>query len=168
MWSRRSCLHFGKNFRSFSCSPILLNNAPLKFVQEWKYLGITLKSDNGFSCFVIKSRAAFYRSCNSVFSVLNGPSELVQMKLLYSVCVPIVTYACDVVTFHGREIQSLNVAVNDAIRRIFSYNRWESIKALRESFGYSSLTEIFAKRKLSFEKKLSSIGNTFLSTLCTI
>ena len=71
--------------------------------------------------------------------------------LLYNICVPVLSYASDVVVFHHREMESLHVAVNDLIRRIFSYNRWESIRTLRESFGYLSLTEIFAKRELSFE-----------------
>ena len=59
---------------------------------------------------------------NSILNVLSGPSELVQMKLLYSTCVPILTYASDVVCFPGKEMQLLHVAVNDAIRRIFSYH----------------------------------------------
>ena len=96
------------------------------------------------------------------------PSEIVQMKLLYDICVPIATYGCDVVEYHHRELESLHVAVNDAIRKIFSYNRWESVKTLRESCGYRSVTEIFAQRKASFEKKLPHIGNSFLSSLCRI
>ena len=158
-------MYFGKGFQSFSCSSIHLNGTPLEFVPEWKYLGIMLKSDKNFSCSAKRPCCAFYHSSNSILSALNGPSEHVRMKLLYSICVPIVTYACDVVDYHGRELESLHVAVNDAIRKIFSYNRWESIKTLRESFGYLSVTETFAKRKRSFENCLPQIGNSFLSTL---
>ena len=158
-------MYFGKRFESFSCSPIYLNGVPLEFTKEWKYLGANVKSGKGFSCSAGKPKAAFYRSCNSVLNVLKGPSEPVQLKLLYCVCVPILTYACDVITYDGKELQSIHVAVNDAIQKIFSYNRWESIKTLRESFGYLSVTEIFAKRKLSFENKLPQIGNAFLSSL---
>ena len=87
------------------------------------------------------------------------------MNLLFSICVPIITYACDVAVFHYREKESLHVAVNDAIRKIFSYNRWESIRTLRESLGYQSVTEIFAKRKHTFESQLPHIGNAVLSFL---
>ena len=87
------------------------------------------------------------------------------MKLLYSICVPNVTYACDVVDYHNKDKQSLHVAVNDAIRKIFGYDRWQSIRDIRESFGYPSVTEIFAKRKSTFENRLSQIGNTLLSSL---
>ena len=87
------------------------------------------------------------------------------MKLLYSVCVPIITYASDVVIFPHKEMESLHVAVNDAIRRIFSYQRWESIKDLRKSFGYLSITELFTRRKKNFETRLPQIGNATLSFL---
>ena len=91
-----------------------------------------------------------------------------QLYLLYSICVPNVTYASDVVNYHYKEKNSLHVAVNDAIRRIFSYNRWESIRDLRIDNGYLSVTEIFANRKRSFEERLSKIGNNFLSKLSLI
>ena len=56
-------------------------------------------------------------------------------------------------------MHNCNVALNDAIRRIFSYNRWESIRALRQQFGYSDLTTTFAKRRRSFLAKISLMQN---------
>ena len=90
------------------------------------------------------------------------------MKLLYSICVPNLTYACEVANYHHKGKESLHVALNDAIRRIYSYNRWESIQTLRASMGYLSVTQIFAQRKLSFEQKLTKIGNSFLSSLSEV
>ena len=84
------------------------------------------------------------------------------MRLLYSICVPNLTYACEVINYHYKEKESLHVALNDAIRRIFSYHRWQSIKTLRECFGYLSVTEIFARAKAKFESQLSTIGNKTL------
>ena len=161
-------MYFGKNFETFYCAPILLNGMQLEFVKEWKYLGVMLKSDKSFICSAKKPRGAFFRSANSILSTLRGPSNRVLMKLLYSICVPIITYAAGVVEYHHSEQESLHVAVNDAIRRIFSYNRWDSIRDLRDSYGYSSVTHIFAERKKSFEKQLPSVGNAFLSSLCVI
>ena len=158
-------MYLGKNPDLFSCQPITLNGDPLEFVSEWKYLGVTLTSDNGFYCSAKKPRSSFYCSVNSVLNVMRKPSQVVLMKLLYSICVPILTYACDVATYHYKEKQSLHVAVNDAIRRIYSYDRWESVKTLRESLGYLSVTQIFAERKESFENNLSRIGNSFLTSL---
>ena len=46
--------------------------------------------------------------------------------------------------YSTKQMQECNTAVNDALRLIFWYDRWESVRALRESFGYFSLTELFA------------------------
>ena len=161
-------MYFGKNFDSYSCAPLLLNDKPIEFVPEWKYLGVTLQSANGFHCSVRKMRSSFYCSTNSILSVMRKPSDHVLMKLLYSICVPILTYACDVATYHHKEKESLHVALNDAIRKIFGYNRWESVRILRESAGYLSVTEIFAKRQKFFEQNLPNIGNLFLTSLSSI
>ena len=90
------------------------------------------------------------------------------MKLLFTICVPNLTYACDVVDYHNKDQQSLHVTLNDAIRKIFGYNRWQSIKDIRESFGYPSITEIFAKRKSMFKNRIPHVGNALLSFLLTI
>ena len=132
------------------------------------FLRSYLPSSLIFCCSVIKPRCAFYCSSNSILNSLNAPSEDVQMKLLYSICVPNLTNACDVVEYHTKDLQSLHVALNDAIRKIFGYNRWQSIKDIRESFGYPSVTEIFAKRKTTFESRLPHIGNALLRFLSTI
>ena len=62
-------------------------------------------------------------------------------------------------------MQPLNVALNDCIRRIFTFNRWESIRFLRLSFGYPSLVEIFENRSRKFLKQLSTLGNATLESL---
>ena len=129
-------MYFGDDFCTFSCPPLYLNGEILDFVTKWKYLGVLVKSDKNFQCSVVKPRSAFYRSARSIFNVLNKPSEDVQMKLLYSVSVPCLTYACDVVEYSNRDKQSLQVAVNDAIRKIFGFDRWQSVEEIRKSFKY--------------------------------
>ena len=61
-----------------------------------------------------------------------------------------------------------NTAVNNAIRHIFTYHRWQSIRVLRESFGYKSLSDIFAASKRKFVAKLSSHNNHVISQLANI
>ena len=165
---KSNMMYFGKDFNSFSCAPITLNGGALEFVQEIKYLGVTVTSERLFSCSARKPRCSFYRSSNSILNVIRCPNTDVQMKLLYSICVPNLTYACEVVSYNDNDMKSLHTAANDAIRKIFGYNRWESIRSLRESRGYSSITEIFAYRKRNFERNLSSIGNSLIAHLSEI
>ena len=87
------------------------------------------------------------------------------MKMLYATCVPHLTYASDVIEYSASQMQPLNVALNDCIRRIFTYNRWESVRFLRLSFGYPSLIEIFENRCRKFLKQLSKLGNSTLEGL---
>ena len=118
-----------------------------------------------FSVSHVKPLIRFRSAANTVLNVLHKPSENILMKLLYSTCVPVMTYACDAEIYSAVQINSLNVALNDAIRRIFGYNRWESIRYLRLCMGYPSMTDICNRRRLNFLQNIPLIGNTTLQTL---
>ena len=75
------------------------------------------------------------------------------INLLYSNCVPILTYACAVKEYSAAEMSNCNVAVNHALRKVFGFSRWESIRTLREAFEMKSLYEIF---KLTQDKFLAN------------
>ena len=132
---------------------------------ECKYLGIHIMAGKEFSMSARKPLSSFLCSANTILNVLRMPSEQVLMKLLYSNCVPILTYASEVKTYTGREMTRFDVALNDCIRKIFSFHHWESTRELRRSFGYDSITEIFAKRQKCFRSRLKSIRNPILKRL---
>ena len=161
-------MYFGRSKTFSSGRLLMLNDKPLDFVSQWKYLGITITSGSSFSCSVQKCLSTFYRSANSVLNVSKRPSECVMMRILYDIAVPNLTYASDVVEFSAREMNRLHVALNDAIRKIFTFARWESVKTLRESCGYPSITEIYAKRKRSFLQKMPIVGNAVLTTISNV
>ena len=58
------------------------------------------------------------------------------MRLLYSYCVPRLTYGAQVTSFNYRDSHAMSVALNDAIRKIFGWNRWQSVSDLRKIMGY--------------------------------
>ena len=153
--------------RSVHCSPLYLNDVPITFVTECKYLGITVAtgSSGNFFAPVAKFLAGFYCASNTILNTLSKPSEHIQMHLLYTNCVPKLTYACEVRGYSSRDMSNMDVALNDAIRKIFSFNRWESTRFLRKSFGYDSITEIFSKRNKSFIHKIQFLDNPLLKFL---
>ena len=57
--------------------------------------------------------SAFYRSFNSLLSALRKPNESVLMSLLYSNCVPCLTYAAEVKDLTSKELNDFNVALNN-------------------------------------------------------
>ena len=153
---------FGDTSKSFVFKPVEMNNVCLSIVDQWKYLGVIVKADKRFSCSTDESLSSFYRASNSILNVLKKPSEQIQLKLLYSCCVPILSYACEVKVVASKAMTSMNTAINDCIRKIFTFNRWESVRTLRSMFSYNSIYDIFAARQKSFLKQLLSLDNRIL------
>ena len=158
----------GRHVDLDTLEPSQLNGAKINFVRQMKYLGMTIVSNPAFSFTAEPDLRSFYRASNSVLNVLTKPNEAVQMQLLFTNCVPTLSYGCSIKDYSSREMSDCNTAVNNAIRRIFSYNKWESTRSLRENFGYPSLYETFSKAKDKFRLSIANHSNTVLSFLSTI
>ena len=154
-------LLFGKT-KGLSVEPLILNSQPIEFVSQWKYLGATIVTGDCVSFSTQSELSTFYRSFNSLMSSTRKPNELVLINLLYSNCVPNLTFAAEVKDISSKQLQDLNTALNNAIRRIFSYNRWESIRHLREQLHFPNVTEIFQKRRRKFLANCEEIDNDVL------
>ena len=148
--------------------PITVNERPLEYVSCIKYLGMTIVSSNGFSFSASGDLCSFYKSTNAILNAKEKPTDEVLMQLLYANCIPILAYGCAIKEFPPRQMLDCNTAVNNAIRHIFTYHRWQSIRTLRENFGYKSLTDIFAATKRKFIAKLPSHHNSVINRLAQI
>ena len=87
------------------------------------------------------------------------------MKLLYAVSVPLLTYACEAIPLSSKQLNEMTVVLNDAIRRVFSFHRWESIRVLRQMLGYLSVTEIVRLRTKRFYSLFRKTDNDVLLKL---
>ena len=67
--------------------------------------------------------------------------------------------------FRTYALQHSNIAINDALRLIFGHNHLESIRTIREAFGYKSVTVLFAKARNRFSKSLPHHQDTVISHL---
>ena len=152
------------------CQSLTLNSAPIEFVNKCKYLGVIVTADKSgrFSCTIDSFLSGFYRTSNTILNVLNRPSEQISMHLLYSICVPKLTYACEVRSHSARDMMRMDVALNDSIRKIFTFQRWESTRYLRQSFGYKSISETFNRRIKSFRFNLKFTYNPLLFALARL
>ena len=75
------------------------------------------------------------------------------------------TYACAVRVFSAADMNRCHVAVNNAVRRIFSFATWQSIRDLRMLHGYSCIYEIFEKARSKFLRKAPSSSNCVIKHL---
>ena len=143
--------------------PILLNGKKIDYVDNVTYLGTTVYNNKGFANTASNDLSKFYRASNSILRAAKKPSEEILLHLLYTCCVPILSYAGAVKDYPSRQMQDCNTAMNNALRLIFGYNRWESVRTLRESFGYKSLVEIFQRAKIKFENSLLHHHNPIIT-----
>ena len=143
-----------------SCiQPLRLNDAVLDNVDEWKYLGTTICAGNSLSFTARPDITSFYRAANSVLNVLTDAHEDVLMSLLYSNCIPILSYACAVKQYSASDMTSCNTAVNSVIRKIFGFQQRQSVRTLREISGYLSIYNIFANAHSKFLSQARSHRN---------
>ena len=112
---------------------LTLNGANIQWNDEWKYLGVVLKSGKRFGCSVKDRVRSFYRALNSVLRVEGRSNDLIFLQLIETHCLPILTYAVEIVHVADRDQRrSLRVAYNAIFRKIFSYRRFESVTALQQ------------------------------------
>ena len=111
---------------------------------------------------------AFYRATNSILTALKGAHEHVSLTLLYTNCVPIITYACSVKEYTNAEMSDCNVAMNNAFRRIFGFKEWQSIRVLREIFGFKSLYIIFKESQDKFLNSCKSHMNPIVNFIANL
>ena len=157
---------FGKLSRVVSTlAKITIHGESIEYVQSCKYLGFHLVSHDKFKFSVIEDLRGFFGSVNSILSSMNKPRENVLMQLLYSNCVPKLTFGASVKELTASEKNQFNVAVNTAVRRIFGFRQWQSIRQIREVYGYDSIETMYDKARRRFHNGMMSHSNDILRFL---
>ena len=142
---------FGKFSRLVpSLAKISINGVLIDYVEKCKYLGYYLVSHDVFKISVQEDLRGFFASVNSILTCLQKPKENVLMQLLYSNCVPKLTYGAAVKDLSASEKNQFSVAINNAIRRIFGFRLWQSIRQIREFFHFKSIEDMFSNAKRRF------------------
>ena len=159
---------FGRQRSVLNDVAFTLKGKVIDVVEKWKYLGVTVVSGDDFRCSSDEDLKGFFRASNSVLNVQGKPNVDILMKILYSVCVPKILYACEVKDYSQNEIMKLNTAVNDAIRKIFTFSRRDSTRELRMRYGYDSISEIFFKRRINFLRNVPKLRNPILNALIAL
>ena len=167
------CLEFNSKKSKVMCfgktssvpTPLSIKGHQVEFVQEWKYLGTTIISGNTLDFSARADVTNFFRASNAIMGTLNGAHEHTLLQLVYSNCVPILTYASSVKLFSADEMLYCNKALNDVLRKIFGFRDWRSIRVLRETFGFKSVTDIFRDSQRRFHKNCLSHCNPIIKAL---
>ena len=155
-------LYFGK--RVDITHSITLNGSPIEWVNEWVYLGVTLKSAKVFDCSVKDRVKKFFRCANAILRIDGKSNDMVMLRLLESHCVPILTYAIEVIHVCNRdERRQLRVAYNSLFRKIFHYRWSESVSALQAFLNRPTWEELVDRRRAKFLSRILRGGRSTLS-----
>jgi len=147
------CMKVGGSYK-YNISNMILNNNPVNWVDSVRYLGITFRGCGSLrvDCADIKRR--FYVACNSVLGRCKYADECVKLSLVKSMCLPMLTYCLGALDMSGHIVKDLGVCWNDCFRRIFNYNRWESVRDLQYCCGLEPMEDMYSSYR---EKYLHSV-----------
>ena len=164
-FKKTKTLIFGKSNGLGHTAPLTIYDQPIEIVEQWRYLGFHVKSGVYFGFSAQPDLSTFRRAANCLLNTCYKPSEEVMMKLLFTNCVPILAYGSQTKEYSASDSREVSVALNDCVRKIFGFNRWTSIRSLREQMGYRAIEEIFAFQKRKFEHNLKTIPNAIVKSL---
>ena len=116
---------FGKRLSKPDMPKMFIGESDVMWSYDCSYLGIMF-----FSCSIDDRRRKFYASVNSVISKCNNMSEEVMLHIVQMQCLPILTYGCCAWKISNSDIRKMCVSINNALRRIFRYKKYESVKCL--------------------------------------
>ena len=137
--------------------PLLqLDGNDIEWVDSWSYLGVSLKAHTSFNCCVDQKVKSFYRAANGILRIEGRSSETVMLQLLETHCLPILTYAIDVIKVANRdERRKLRVAYNSIYRKVFNYRVWESVTDLQHTLHRPTWEELVDRRSNQFQNRIS-------------
>ena len=92
-------------------------------------------------------------------------SDIVKLELLESQCLPIILYGIECLDVKNIKVKEINSWWNSIYRRIFKYNKWESVKTLICNLGCLDVHHIVNLRRLLFVKRLFYSNNKVMADL---
>ena len=158
-------LYFGK--KCHSLHKVHLKDRQIKWVEEWKYLGVTLKQGTSFNCSIMDRIKKFYRCSNAIFRIDGRSNDTVMLQLVESHCVPLLTNAIEIIhVANQNEKRPLRVAYNSLFRKIFDYRRSQSVTELQHFLSRPTWEELVTKRVSCFNNRLSKCNPDSLAFTC--
>ena len=153
--SKSCALRVGARF-SVSCGLIKVDNEPLPWVKEAKYLGLTISASSRFICNWQPIKRQFFIAVNRILSSLgSNPNLSVVLSLFQSTCVPILSYGIAALALTKTELHGFTFAYNNIFHKLFKINNKQVIEQCQFFCG-----------ALSFQATYDFLRFSFLRSLC--
>jgi len=118
--SKCHCLRIGPRC-NFECKNLTINGEDICWVNEIKFLGITIIQDKEFKCTWDAAKKKFYCNANIILGRIGTTAPVsVLLKLIDSQSVPHLLYGISASTLSSKDIKSFSYAYNSVFSKIFS------------------------------------------------
>ena len=155
-------MYFGRRLDSFA--DIFLHGNQVQWTDVWSYLGVSLKCGKEFGCTVTERIKKFYRCTNAILRIDGISNEMVMLQLLETHCVPVLSYAIEIVHVTNRdEHRQLRVAYNSLFRKLFEYRQSESVTDLQHFLKRPTWEELVERRQQKFVRRVCTYGHGSLA-----
>jgi hypothetical protein len=112
-----------------SVLPIMnLGSDELCWVKELKYLGVFMQSHKGLRINIEANCRKFLGSAFGIFQKCGYLSEEVLCEIIFTKCLPVLTYGLECFKLLEQQKHKLCVALNTVVRRIFNMSRRTSVR----------------------------------------
>lgn len=162
--NKSSCLMVGPQ-KIQTPTEMEINGSKVKWVNQLKYLGIYLCAGKKFTVDLSCIRRNFFSAVNSVLSRCNYVSDLVKLELLEKHCLPLLMYCMESLSLSPVQTAELNSYWNSVYRKVFNYNRWESVKELIFFLGRLDFHHLLYLKSVLFLKKFDCCNCEMLTNL---
>ena len=135
--------------------PIFINDQPLQWKQEIKYLGVVLTKSKRFQFNFQNAKQTYYRALNGIFGNVGlNTSPIVLCSLVESYCIPILLYNAESLIWSSKMLNSIENAYAHAYMKIFQIFDKKNIEYCQYLFGYLPMKLRLLCRKLQYLSKL--------------
>ena len=144
---------------------MLLGDTPIHWSQSVKYLGVYVASGKTMSFDVNTTKRVFYAACNSIFANTDGLNEMALLSLQEAYSLSVLMYAAPALHLSVKQTNELNVCWNMVFRRIFRYNKWESVQAVIDGCGRLDVRHFILLHKIQFYRRIFYVNDCVLHNL---
>jgi len=150
------CLRIG-NRHSAEVGSISVGNNVVHWLNEIRYLGVTILSGKKFSVNLQRTKQKYFRALNAIFGKIGlNSSPVLLCSLVITFFVPILLYAVESVTWNQKMLSSIENAYSQAFMK-FLRTFDNKVEYCQYAMGYLPIKLSIDVRKLFYLSKLNNL-----------
>lgn len=162
--AKSQCICIGKCSAS-QLPAMKLGDSHIDWCSQINYLGVFINAGKLLKFDINPLTRAFFTACNCIYSAAKYCNEITHLSLQETYCLPILLYGMSAICLNVSQSKSLNSCWNSVYRKIFGFNRWESVKTFICGLGRLDLHHIIIKQRTKFYIHLTNSASLTMQIL---